>query len=237
MAKKIHQNSIIGQEGVNLVERLVLKMGFLWYATPGMEAGIDGVIEIRDKITGAVYNKIIQVQSKATEKRFPAETADKFHYICDENDLQYWLEGNTPVILVVSRPRTDEAYWVSVKSYFKDPEKRASRRVVFDKKRDRFDERSTKALMDLASKPETTVREDWQRLRARLDDLDPHYRVVPSGDRRWSIQGKHMGGEKPPPFEISFRMAIPDTGDGREMWRDTGATWRRVWNSRYLRPT
>lgn len=217
MGKKIHQNSIIGQEGVNLVERLVLKMGFLWYATPGMEAGIDGVIEIRDKITGAVYNKIIQVQSKATEKRFTAETADKFHYTCDENDLRYWLEGNTPVILVVSRPRTDEAYWVSVKSYFKDPEKRASRRVVFDKNRDRFDERSAKALMDLASKPETTVREDWQRLRARLDVLDPHYRMIPSGDRSWSIQAKRSGGEGAPPFEISFRMAIPDTSDGREM--------------------
>ncbi|MCA1636692.1 MAG: DUF4365 domain-containing protein, partial [Acidobacteria bacterium] len=158
-----------------------------------------------------------QVQSKATERRFPAETAVKFHYTCDENDLRYWLEGNTPVILVVSRPRTDEAYWVSVKSYFKDQERRASRRIVFDKKRDRFDEHSTKALMDLASKPETTVREDWQRLRARLDDLDPHYRVVPSGDRSWSIQGKRTGGETPAPFEISFRMSIPDTSGGREL--------------------
>jgi hypothetical protein len=217
MGKKIHQNSIIGQEGVNLVERLVLKMGFLWYATPGMEAGIDGVIEIRDKITGAVYNKIIQVQSKATVKRFTAETAEKFHYTCGENDLRYWLEGNTPVILVVSRPRTDEAYWVSVKSYFKDQEKSASRKIVFDKKRDRFGEHSAKALMDLASKPETSVREDWQRLRARLDSLDPFYRVIPSGDRRWSIQGKYPGVEKDHPLEISFRMTIPDTSGGREM--------------------
>jgi hypothetical protein len=217
MGKKIHQNSIIGQEGVNLVERLVLKMGFLWYATPGMEAGIDGVIETRDRITGAVYNKIIQVQSKATVNRFPAETDDKFQYICHERDLNYWLEGNTPVILVVSRPRTDEAYWVSVKSYFKDSKKRASRKIIFDKKHDRFDEHSAKALMDLASKPETSVREDWQLLRSRLDDLDPFYRVVPSGDRRWSIQGKYPGVEKDHPFEISFRMAIPDTSDGRAM--------------------
>src|SRR5215213_116075 len=218
MGKKIHQNSIIGQEGVNLVERLVLKMGFLWYATPGMEAGIDGVIESRDRITGAVYNKIIQVQSKATEKRFAGETAEKFHYTCDENDLRYWLEGNTPVILVVSRPHTDEAYWVSIKSYFKNPEKRASRKVVFDKKRDRFDEHSAKALMDL-----TTLRENWQSLQTKFDNLDPYYRLVPSGRGRLSIQAKNPGGVPSPPFEFSFCMTIPNTNEGREM----GERYRR----------
>lgn len=217
MAKKIHQNSITGQRGVNLIEEIVLKMGFIWYPTPGMEAGIDGIIEIRNPITGAVYNHIIQVQSKATSKRFAGENDEKFHFICDEKDLQYWLEGNAPVILIVSRPDTGEAYWVSIKSYFKKPERRSSRKVVFDKKLDRFDDGCAKALMDLASKPETTVVEDWQRLQTRLDDLDPYYRVVPTGVDGWNIQGKYPGVEKDHPLKIAFDLSFPNTTEGKEI--------------------
>ncbi len=51
-AKKIHANSIIGQQGVNLIERVVLGMGFAWYPSGGVEAGIDGTIEIRGAVTG-----------------------------------------------------------------------------------------------------------------------------------------------------------------------------------------
>src|SRR5215472_17244988 len=119
-SKKIHRNSITGQRGINLIEKKVLEMGFVWYPSGGVEAGIDGVIEIRDSHTGEVYNNIIQVQSKATEKTFQAETHDGFDYLCEERDLNYWLQGNAPVILIVSRPDTDEIYWVSVKDYFQD---------------------------------------------------------------------------------------------------------------------
>ena len=46
-AKKVHKSSITGQEGVNLIERVVLGMGFLWYPTGGVQAGIDGFVKIR----------------------------------------------------------------------------------------------------------------------------------------------------------------------------------------------
>ncbi len=51
-AKKIHRSSVTGQQGVNLIEKAVLGMGYLWYPTGGTEAGIDGSIEIRDPETG-----------------------------------------------------------------------------------------------------------------------------------------------------------------------------------------
>jgi hypothetical protein len=149
-AKRIHQNSIIGQQGVNLIEGVVLGMGYLWYPSGGVEAGIDGVIEIRDSATGEVTNSIIQVQSKATTNPFQAETDTGFEYSCSEKDLDYWLRGNAPVILVVSRPQSNEAYWVSVKDYFRDPEKRAVRKVYVDKERDRFNESCSEALVFLA---------------------------------------------------------------------------------------
>ncbi|MHC4075935.1 MAG: DUF4365 domain-containing protein, partial [Planctomycetota bacterium] len=63
--KKITQNQITGQQGVNYVEQTVLEMGFTWHPTnASLEAGIDGIIEIRDPETGEVTNNIIQVQVK-----------------------------------------------------------------------------------------------------------------------------------------------------------------------------
>ncbi len=49
-AKKILRQDIIGQQGINLIEREVLGMGFLWHPT-NLDAGIDGIIEIRDSTT------------------------------------------------------------------------------------------------------------------------------------------------------------------------------------------
>jgi hypothetical protein len=90
------------------------------------------------------------VQSKATTNPFQAETDSGFDYLCSEKDLDYWMRGNAPVILVVSRPRSEEAYWVSIKDYFADPKRRAARKVRFDKDRDRFDEGCAAALAELA---------------------------------------------------------------------------------------
>ncbi len=105
-SKKIQfKNSLVGQQGINLIERIVLDMGFLWHPSGQIEAGIDGTIEIRDATTGEATNCIVQVQSKATTRPFVAETDTTLEYICDQRDLVYWLAGNAPVILIVSRPR------------------------------------------------------------------------------------------------------------------------------------
>jgi Domain of unknown function (DUF4365) len=101
-------------------------------------------------VTGVVTNSILQVQSKATEGRFTAETQTTFEFLCDERDLNYWMQGNAPVILVVSRPKDDGAYYVSIKDYFRDPAVRATRRVRFDKLRDRFDLGARQQLIDIA---------------------------------------------------------------------------------------
>lgn len=156
-AKKIHQNSITGEQGINLIQRVVLDMGFMWYPTGGVEAGIDGTIEIRDPSSGEATNSIIQVQSKATTNPFQAETESGFEYLCAEKDLDYWLRGNAPVILIVCRPRSEEAYWVSIKDYFRDHARRAARKVSFDKTRDRFDESCAGALTALAVPEEAGI--------------------------------------------------------------------------------
>lgn len=149
LPKKISRSDIIGDKGIALIHRIVLDMGFVWTST-GLEAGIDGYIEIRDEVTGEVANCILQVQSKATAAAFAGETDAGFHFVCDERDLDYWLGGNSPVILVVSRPDTNEAYWISLKDYFNDPNRRKQRKVEFDKRADRFDRNCRERLAQLA---------------------------------------------------------------------------------------
>src|SRR5216683_4910369 len=111
MAKIITSQSIIGQQGISLIQNRVLQIKWLWHQTSVFDAGIDGYIELRDPTTGAALNSIIQVQSRATQGRFTAETDTSFEYLCSEKELGYWLAGNAPVILICSRPNTDEAYW------------------------------------------------------------------------------------------------------------------------------
>lgn len=136
--KQIGHRDITGDKGIALIHRIVLDMGFVWN-TMKLEAGIDGIIELRDAKTAEVSNCILQVQSKAGPSWFKAETETSFEFICDERDLNYWLGGTAPVILIVSRPDQDEAYWVSIKDYFRDPHRRKNRKIVFHKVSDRFD--------------------------------------------------------------------------------------------------
>jgi hypothetical protein len=147
--KKYPEQTLIGQLGVNLIERRVLQMGWVWNATH-IEAGIDGYIEIRDPSTGRATNLILQVQSKATSKELIRETSDTFEFPVEERDLEYWLSGNAPVILICSRPSTDEAYWVDLKDYFRNPSSRISRRIAFNKKSDSFGIGARERLQALA---------------------------------------------------------------------------------------
>ena len=148
--KRIANQSILGQQGINMVEQRLLAMGFVWYPAGGLEAGIDGHFEIRDLVTEELSNAIVQVQSKATNSPLGSGDDATFDWICNERDIEYWMSGNAPVILVVSRPSTGEAYWVSIKEYFKDPAKRKQRKVQFNKSRDTFGTTARHELAELA---------------------------------------------------------------------------------------
>jgi hypothetical protein len=130
--KKIDKSAHIGDAGIALIHTRVSAMGHVWHAR-ALDAGIDGTIELRDPATGLVSNRHLLVQSKASDLSFAGETADKFHFIVDERDLEYWLQATLPVILVCSHPKTNDAWWVHVQAYFADPARRADRRVDFAK--------------------------------------------------------------------------------------------------------
>jgi hypothetical protein len=156
--KALTQSTFLGQQGINLVERRVQSMGYWWYPTAVPEAGIDGHLEIRDSQTGGMTNLIVQVQSKATEGAWIRESSNSFEYVCKEEDLQYWLMGNAPVIIVFGRPKTDEAYWISVKDYFQaHPECREPRKINVDKETCRFDKSAADAIFRLARPKEAGI--------------------------------------------------------------------------------
>lgn len=148
--KKLTHQTLLGQQGANLIERIVSEMGQVWRPTQVHDAGVDGTIEFRDTVTGEVSNRLVQVQSKATSKRWESESDDRFVYRVRQEDLDYWLRGNLPVILIVSRPATNEAYWIPINSYFSDPLTRKSKRVEFRKHLNVFAAAALPALLDLA---------------------------------------------------------------------------------------
>jgi hypothetical protein len=154
--KVIHARTIVGQQGINLLEKILLDIGYLWVPR-AIEAGIDGFIEIRDPQSGEAKNQIIEVQSKAISGGFTAETNNSFEYLCTDRDLAYWLRGNAPVILVVSRPATGEAYWVSVKDYFSDSAAISARRVTFNKAEHRLEKKSGPALLGVAANKDAGI--------------------------------------------------------------------------------
>jgi hypothetical protein len=148
--KSLTQQNVRGQQGVNLVEAVVLRMHSRWSPTTALDMGIDGIIELCDPTTREPLNLVLHVQIKATDRAFDRETAESFEYRCEERDVHYWLSGNARVLLIVVRPSANELYWADIRSALSDPARRANRRVVFDKKRDIFTPAAFSRLLELA---------------------------------------------------------------------------------------
>jgi hypothetical protein len=138
--KKSSRSSRIGRAGIDLIARRVGQMGHHWHPGSGdLDTGVDGEIELVDPANDEVRNFRIGVQSKATEGIWRSETEDGFLWKAEPKDIDYWLGGNQPVLLVCSRPRSDEAYFRNVQQWASDPQARATGLIDFDKHRDRFD--------------------------------------------------------------------------------------------------
>ena len=146
--KRLPVQALRGQKGVNLLEKIVLDMGSTWTPTGSLEVGIDGYIELYDPSTGEALGSIVAAQSKA-QTTLANETVDGFDYWCDQRDVDYWMRGNMPIILVVSQPTTGDAFWIPVKDYFSRPENASSTRVHFSKKLNALTPSSIRDLLAL----------------------------------------------------------------------------------------
>jgi hypothetical protein len=148
--KTISRQGVSGQRGINLIERVVLEMRSRWTPSGPNEIGIDGYIELFDPNSGSPLGLTVAVQSKVVEATEDSSTAT-FDYWCDANDIEYWLGGNTPIILVVSAPSSNVAYWVSIKDQFRSWTQTDSTRVTFAKDRQLFTKDSLRDLAKIAA--------------------------------------------------------------------------------------
>jgi hypothetical protein len=135
MIKRITDSQILGELGETAVKKLVLEMHFIYEHRGRLEAGTDGIIELRDPRTGAPLGKVLAVQVKSTASgQYIRETERSFDYLLKPEDVEYWRGSNVPVIIVVWRQSDGSAYWKDVTECVKGEE----RRLVFDKAADRF---------------------------------------------------------------------------------------------------
>lgn len=135
MTKTITQSQLIGELGETAVKKIVLEMGFIYEPRGRLEAGTDGLIELRDRSTGTPLGKLLGVQVKSTsDGKFIRETEQQFEYLLKSEDLRYWRQSNIPVIIVLWRQSDESAFWKDVTDAISGDE----RRLRFDKEADRF---------------------------------------------------------------------------------------------------
>jgi Domain of unknown function (DUF4365) len=74
------------------------------------------------------------------EGRLTEETDESFSYLCRQEDLEYWLGSNVPVVLFVARLSDERIFWKALDTWFADADHRRTRKVVFDKLKDALNE-------------------------------------------------------------------------------------------------
>ena len=149
-SKTISAQGLLGQRGVNLIERIVLEMKSLWTPTGPNEVGIDGYIEFFDPATREPLGRTVAVQSKV-RSALGIEPSPTFTFSCKRADVEYWLSGNVPVVLIVSNPDANEAYWVPVKDYFKNRSLEETSSIIFNKSDQQFSAKSFQELAAIAT--------------------------------------------------------------------------------------
>lgn len=214
--KKVSKSVQIGATGTALIGLRISAMGHVWHERH-IDAGIDGMIELRDPATGEVSNSHLLVQSKAQDGLFAGETKDRFHYICDDRDIDYWMKASEPVLLICSHPKDEQAWWVHVQSYFADPARRADRRVDFNK--------ATTALTDDLT----------DRLFAIADPQGRAHTPVP--DRRTETLVSNLLLTDPPQIIYSYKTELRSRKAVYDVQEGSGLPARHdfvLWNGRLM---
>lgn len=145
--KTVTDNQRNGELGETLVKAAVLRLGHVFEGRGRLETGVDGTIEFRDPATGKMLGKTVAVQVKTTARGdYGREDDAGFEYLLRSADLDYWLNTNLPVVIVLVRLSDQSIYWKDVSTGAPGDE----RRLTFDKVADRLDGTSVDRLAHLA---------------------------------------------------------------------------------------
>jgi hypothetical protein len=100
--------------GINAIERMVLRLGWIFREQPIADVGIDALIEICEQ--GKPSGRLIALQIKSGDSYFKESSAEGFVYRGSNAHLDYWSGHSLPVFLVLYHPGRDEAWWCAVTS-------------------------------------------------------------------------------------------------------------------------
>jgi hypothetical protein len=95
--------------GVNEVERIFLKSGWIPRTISQTDVGIDMEVEICED--GDPTGQLIAVQIKTGESYFQEDNFGKIIYRGKNVHLKYWIKHSLPVILVLHNPKTQLTIW------------------------------------------------------------------------------------------------------------------------------
>lgn len=146
MRKTITDQQLVGSRGEAFVNERANAMGFMFTRYGPLEAGIDGLLEIRDPVTRAATGRLVAVQVKTRNAgSYTGENDAGFEYLMGETDVTYWRGCNLPVIVVLVHLERNQAYWKSADT----GEGPSGRRLLIDKANDIFDTRARDAIAGL----------------------------------------------------------------------------------------
>lgn len=136
VSKTYTKSAQTGETAVAAVHGVVVDAGHVWHPRGVQDFGIDGAIELVDPSTRAALNKLLLVQVKGRSD-FKGETDESFYLVCKADHIDYWLNGDVPVLLLAVKRETKEVWWKNVTSWFQDASARRTGRVEFDRSADR----------------------------------------------------------------------------------------------------
>jgi len=107
-------NALTGKLGESLVEAAILQLGQVYHPRPGLDFGLDGVIEL---VTGAgsgvATGREIGVQVKRGLSALKRTRYGRTLY-CSREHANYWLNHSLPVIIVYLEPGAERLNWCHV---------------------------------------------------------------------------------------------------------------------------
>lgn len=155
MAKKHSKSAQVDRQAISLCASVVADMRHIWREITVSDVGIDATIEIVDLATENATGRLLFVQSKARTGPFDRENDSSFTFRCSQEDVDYWMSTQVPVLLVCSHPEQKSAWFKNLHAWFADPQRRRSRVVEFDKRADAFDVSAGQRLIDVAAPAST----------------------------------------------------------------------------------
>lgn len=103
------RGSVTERIGVHLIGSLITKLGWVFREETVMDYGIDATVEERK--SGIPTGKLLSLQIKTGSSFVERNSTGDFDFYIKPVHLEYWLNYQIPVILVICDPDRDILYW------------------------------------------------------------------------------------------------------------------------------